>query len=290
MFKGIFTAIVTPFKNGEIDLVSFEKLVKEQKEAKVNGIVISGTTGESPNLSQKEKRMLVDVAMKYKNENFKIILGTGSNNTYHAIEETLFAQSLNVDAALIVTPYYNKPSQQGLYEHFKAIHDKTNIPVILYNVPSRTSSSLKLETITKLSKLERIIGIKEATGDLVFATEIRHELPDFTLLSGDDGTFLPFLSIGGEGCISVVSNVAPKMVVKLYNLYFEKNHEEAIKLNKVMLDLTKAMFVETNPIPVKTALFELGKITEEFRLPLTPIADSNRLFVKNLLEKNKLYL
>jgi len=289
MFKGIFTAIVTPFLDDKIDVVAFKKLVKEQKEQGVSGIAISGTTGESPNLSIKEKEILINIALEFKSENFKIILGTGSNSTKHVVEETKHFENIGIDGVLLVTPYYNKPTQDGLYAHYKEIHENTNIPIILYNVPGRTAISLSFDTIIKLSKLERIISIKEATGNMLLGAEIRTALPNISLLSGDDGSFLSFLAIGGDGCISVVSNVAPKLVVNLYNAYKNNENQKAIELNKVMIELTKAMFLETNPIPVKTALVELGKIAEEFRLPLTKMNELNRRMLRMTLRRVGLF-
>ncbi len=289
MFKGIFTAIVTPFLENKIDRVAFKKLVKEQKDSGISGIAISGTTGESPNLSIEEKKILIEIALEFKDENFKIILGTGSNSTKHVIEETKYFENIGIDGVLLVTPYYNKPTQDGLYYHYKEIHDNSNIPIILYNVPGRTAVSLSLETIIKLSKLERVVSIKEATGNMLFGAEIRTALPNISLLSGDDGSFLSFLAIGGNGCISVVSNVAPKLVVDLYETFKNNENEKAIELNKIMIELTKAMFLETNPIPVKTALVELNKIAEEFRLPLTKMNELNRRMLRMTLRRVGLF-
>lgn len=289
MFKGIFTAIVTPFLENKIDAVAFKKLVKEQKDNGISGIAISGTTGESPNLSIEEKKILIEIALEFRDENFKIILGTGSNSTKHVIEETKHFENMGIDGVLLVTPYYNKPTQDGLYHHYKEIHDNTTLPIILYNVPSRTAVSLSLETIIKLSKLERVVSIKEATGNMLFGAEIRTALPNISLLSGDDGSFLSFLAIGGNGCISVVSNVAPKLVVDLYKTFKNNENEKAIELNKIMIELTKAMFLETNPIPVKTALVELNKIAEEFRLPLTKMNELNRRMLRMTLRRVGLF-
>jgi len=289
MFKGVYTAIVTPFLNDVIDLVAFEKLVVEQKENKISGIVISGTTGESPNLTNEEKEVLVKLALKYKSDDFEIILGTGSNSTKSVIEETKYFENMGIDGVLLVTPYYNKPTQDGLFHHYKEIHDNTNIPIILYNVPGRTSVSLSLDTIIKLANLERVVSIKEATADMLFAAEIRNALPNFSLLSGDDGSFLSFLAIGGDGCISVVSNVAPKLMVDLYNSYKDSKVKDAIKHNQFVVELTKALFLETNPIPVKTALVEMNKISEEFRLPLTRMNELNRRMLRMALRRVGLF-
>ena len=289
MFKGIYTAIVTPFLNGRIDEASFEKLVAEQKENEVSGIVISGTTGESPNLSREEKEKLLSIALKFKSDDFQIIMGTGSNSTSHTTEETKYFQNKGIDGVLIVTPYYNKPTQDGLYNHYKAIHDNTDIPIILYNVPGRTSINLQLDTIINLSKLQRIVAIKEASGNLFFDSEIRNALPDISLLSGDDGTFLPFLSIGGDGCISVVGNIAPKLLVDIYKFAQNNENQKARELNKYLIELTKALFLETNPIPVKTALVELNKISEEFRLPLTKMNELNRRMLRMTLRQLGLF-
>jgi len=289
MFKGIYTAIITPFLGGKLDLVSFEALVKEQKESGISGIAIAGTTGEAPTLSRDEKVKLLEVASKYRDESFKLILGTGSNNTQHVIEETKYFQNLGIDGVLIVTPYYNKPTQDGLFLHYKAIHDNTNTSIVLYNVPGRTAVSMTLETIIKLSKLERVTSIKEASGNLFFASEIKNAVFGVDILSGDDGTFLPFLSIGGDGCISVVSNVAPKLMVELYTAYKENRNEDAIKINRDIIELTKALFLETNPIPVKTALVEMNKVSEEFRLPLSSMGEMNRRMLRMTLRRVGLF-
>jgi 4-hydroxy-tetrahydrodipicolinate synthase len=289
MFNGIFTAIVTPFLNNKLDLSAFNLLLKEQKENGISGVVISGTTGESPNLTRKEKEILVKEAQKFRDDNFKIILGTGSNSTNNTIEETKYFQESGIDGVLLVTPYYNKPTQDGLYNHYKEIHNNTNVPIILYNVPGRTSVSLSLDTIIKLSALDRIVSIKEATANMLFGAEIRIALPKISLLSGDDGSFLPFLAIGGDGSISVVSNVAPKLVVDIYQLFKNNKNKEAMELNTLLVELTKAMFLETNPIPVKTALVELNKISEEFRLPLTKMGEMNRRMLRMTLRRIGLF-
>ena len=289
MFKGVHTAIVTPFLENKLDLVAFEALVKEQKESGISGIAIAGTTGEAPNLTRDEKLTLLEVASKYRDDNFMIVIGTGSNNTKHVIEETKFFQDKGIDGVLVVTPYYNKPTQDGLFLHYKAIHDETDIAIVLYNVPGRTGVSMTLDTIIKLSKLERVKAIKEASGNLFFASEIKNANLDIDLFSGDDGTFLPFLSIGGAGCTSVVSNVAPKLMVDLYNAYKDNRNEDAIKLNRDVIELSKALFLETNPIPVKTALVEMNKISEEFRLPLSSMGELNRRMLRMTLRRVGLF-
>ncbi len=288
MFKGVFTAIVTPFSGGKLDISSLKSIVEWQKNSGVSGVVIAGTTGESPNISFEEKIQLVESVSQFRDESFKIVLGTGSNNTYHAAKETKEAEKLPIDAVLIVTPYYNKPTQSGLFEHFKYINDNSNLPIILYNVPSRTASSLKLETIQSLSELPRVVAIKEATGDTLFAAKIKSKIPKLTLLSGDDGSFLPFLAAGGEGVISVVSNVAPKLMCDIYNFAKDGNFKSSLIKYQEMLDLNDALFLETNPIPVKTALFEMGKLTEEFRLPLTSMGEINRRMLRMVLKNMKL--
>lgn len=288
MFNGVFTAIVTPFCGGKLDISAFKSIVEWQKNSGISGVVVAGTTGESPNISFEEKKELVESIAEFRDESFKVILGTGSNNTYHAAEETKKAENLPIDAVLIVTPYYNKPTQSGLFEHFKYIHENSNIPIILYNVPSRTASSLKLETIQALSELPRVIGIKEATGDTLFAAKIKSKISKLALLSGDDGSFLPFLAAGGEGVISVVSNVAPKLMCDIYNYAKNGDYNSALVKYQEMLDLNDALFLETNPIPVKTALFEMGKLTEEFRLPLTPMGEINRRMLRMVLKSMRL--
>lgn len=259
--SGLTTALITPFQNGEVDYKSLEKLVEFQLAKKVDGFVINGTTAESPTLLADERRKIFKRMKSICPEKTGLIMGTGSNSTAQTIENSKEAEKEGADACLVVVPYYNKPTQQGLFEHFKAVAESVNIPVILYNVPGRTITSLEIETIEKLSQHPNILGIKEATGDITFAKKIREKCgKQFLLLSGDDGTYDDFMELAlGDGVISVASHVIPEEMKTL-----------KIKQNKDLIDL---LFIEANPIPVKMALYQMGIIASpELRLPLTTMS------------------
>ena len=282
---GIFTAIITPFKaSGEVDWNNFEKLVKTQIEAGVDGLVPCGTTGESPTLSHDEHRQVaarVASWAKTTNPNALIIAGTGSNSTKEAIELTKSAATEGADYSLQVNPYYNKPTQEGLYQHFKSIADESTIPLILYNIPGRTSVKIGLNTMQKLSLHKNVVGVKEATGDLNFMTEIMCTTnKNFTLLSGDDNLLLPILSIGGQGIISVCSNIFPKQICQITRDYLAGNHKSAQKMFHKIFPFCQSMFYETNPIPVKYALSEMGFCENILRSPLTPLNQKYRQPIK----------
>ena len=286
--SGIFTAIITPFKkSGEIDWSSFERLVKTQVENGVDGLVPCGTTGESPTLSHDEHRQVISRVTswaKKTNSDIIIIAGTGSNSTAEAIELTKAAATEGADYSLQVNPYYNKPTQEGLYQHFTMIADESSIPLILYNIPSRTSVQIELETMTRLSQHKKIAGVKEATGDLNFMTEIMCSVEkNFTLLSGDDNLLLPILSIGGKGIISVCSNVLPKQICQITRDYLSGHHEVAKEAFHDIFLFCQSMFYETNPIPVKYALSEMGFCENILRLPLTPLSEKFRPIIKKQL-------
>lgn len=262
-FKGVITALITPFEKGEVDYPSLEKLIKFQLEKKISGFVINGTTAESPTLKKHEKKEIFSFVKSKVPSNFPLIMGTGSNSTEDTKEAAREAEKMGADAQLVVVPYYNKPPQRGLFEHFKAVAESVQIPTILYNVPSRTITSLELETIKKLSAHPLIIGIKEASGNIEFAREIRKACGEsFVLLSGDDGTYDEFMGIGGDGVISVASHIIPEDMIL-----------QRAKMNKELIDL---LFVEANPIPVKKALYLMGIISSgECRLPLVELSDAN---------------
>jgi 4-hydroxy-tetrahydrodipicolinate synthase len=285
MFEGIFTAIVTPFKNGVIDQKAYERLVEEQIKAGVHGIVPCGTTGESPTLSKDEKKTLISLTVKIVKGRVQVIAGTGSNCTRTSVEMTSWAKKAGADGALAVVPYYNKPTQKGLYLHYKEVAS-VGIPIVVYNVPSRTITSITPETLGRLSsELRDIVAIKEATGDM----ELDKKFLELTkgkvdLLSGDDGTFFDFMKIGGKGCISVVSNVVPKEMIEIYNLCMKKDVDKAGALNKKLEPLIKALFIESNPIPVKHALHLMGKIGAELRLPLSSMEENNLAKLKTVLK------
>ncbi len=286
--RGTFTAIITPFKkSGEIDWSGLEKFVKTQVEDGVDGLVPCGTTGESPTLTHDEHRQVIARVTSWAkevNSDIIIIAGTGSNSTAEAIELTKEAAIEGADYSLQVNPYYNKPTQKGLYQHFTMIADESSIPLILYHIPSRASVKIEMETMTRLSQHNKIVGVKEATGDLNFITELMCSVDkDFTLLSGDDNLLLPILSIGGKGIISVCSNIFPKKICQITNDYLLGDHEAAKETFHNIFLFCQSMFYETNPIPVKYALSEMGFCENVLRLPLTPLSEKYRQAIKKQL-------
>ncbi len=285
-FTGLYTALITPFKNKSIDWTSFEKIIEYQIANGVDGLVFCGTTGESSTLSHEEHNLIIEMGVKIVNSRVKVIAGTGSNSTNESIKLTTHAQKSGVDAALIITPYYNKPTQNGMYNHFKAIHDSCNLPIILYNVPGRTSVNLSDETIVKLSELKNIVGIKDATGDLARVYTLKAKLKKpFTLLSGEDMTAVSFNASGGNGIISVTSNLLPKTCSNIQNLSLQGNIFEANKLQQTLTDINSILFKETNPIPIKY-IMHLAKFCEnEIRMPLCQPSEELRLELTKELAK-----
>lgn len=273
-FKGVFTALVTPFKDQKIDYVSLEKLVKQQLAGKIEGFVVNGTTAESPNLKSDEVAEVFKKIKSWTKGNVPLILGTGSNSTEKTMAATRQAQEMGADAALVVVPYYNKPPQQGLYLHFKAVAESTQMPVILYNVPGRTITSLEPETVAKLSEIKNIIGIKEATGNIeIEKTIIEKTHADFILLSGDDGTYADFLRNKGHGVISVVTHIIPEPFMAITNAARKGQHDEAASIIQKYKKLIDLLFIEANPIPVKRALQYMNIIdSAELRLPLVEMS------------------
>ncbi len=283
--KGAIVAIVTPFRDGKIDEKALADLIEFQISNGTDGIVPCGTTGESATLSYEEHEFVVEFTVKHVKGRVPVIAGTGSNSTHEAIELTKHAKKVGADAALIITPYYNKPTQEGMYRHFKAIADEVDIPIILYNVPGRTGVNLLPETVARLSKIKNIIGIKEASGSLQQISDIiRLTGSDFTVLSGDDFIVLPLLAVGGKGVISVVSNVAPADMAELCDAFFAGDLKKARDLHYKLFPLCHAMFIETNPIPVKTALGLMGKINPELRLPLCSMSEANLNKLKQIMK------
>ena len=283
-FKGIFAAVATPFVNGEIDVEAYTAYVEWLIAEGINGIVVCGSTGESSMLSFKEHIELINITKDIVKNRITIIANCGANSTSEAVYLTQEAEKLGVDAVLSVVPYYVKPTQQGLIEHYTAIHNASNVPIIIYNVPSRTVTDASVETIIKLSKLERIVGIKEASSDMEKVAEIVAGTPDdFSVLSGNDSTFLPFLSVGGDGVISVIANVVPDKFLELYKTVENNDLRSAIGLNSSLQALNKALSSESNPIPVKYALSCIGKMRNELRLPLTPLRAENMAAVDKAL-------
>ena len=283
MFSGIYTALITPFKDGKIDEDSLVKIIKNQIEAGVSGVVICGTTGESPTLSHEEHNYAIDLAIAACAGKIKVIAGTGSNSTREAIATTKHAEKAGADGALIVSPYYNKPSQEGMYQHFKEIHNSTNIPIILYDVPGRTIVQLSTELVVRLSKLERVIAIKDATGDLSLPAKINNLTENLLQLTGDDATTLPFYSVGGDGCISVTSNIVPNLCVELYQEFKVGNIARAIEINNKLAELNDVLFIDSNPVPVKYAASLLNMCEGDLRLPLIELSDEKKEKVKNAL-------
>ncbi|HBQ22036.1 MAG: 4-hydroxy-tetrahydrodipicolinate synthase [Deltaproteobacteria bacterium GWA2_38_16] len=285
MFKGVITALVTPIKNNHIDETSLRNLVEWQIENGIQGLVPCGTTGESATLSTEEKKEVIHIVIDQARKRVPVITGTGTNNTQESVKLSTWAKEAGADAILAVTPYYNKPSQEGLFRHYSELA-KIGLPIILYNVPGRTSLSLSIDTIDRLSKVKNIVAIKEATGSLDFGSQILKSGNDIALISGDDFTFLPLLSIGAQGVISVVSNVIPKEFSELYQHFTEGNLKEAQRIHFKFYPLIQALFIETNPVPVKTALSLMKKISLEFRLPLCEMSPQNsehlKLTLKNL--------
>ena len=276
MFKGAMVAIVTPFKNNKIDEEAFRELIEFQIANGTDAIVPCGTTGESATLSHEEHDRVIEITIDAVKKRVPVIAGTGSNNTAEALRLTKHAYEAGADGTLIVCPYYNRPTQEGLYQHFKVIAESVPIPIIPYNIPSRTGVNLLPEMVAKLSKIKNIVGIKEASGSIKQMSDVINLCDkDFAVLSGDDIFTLPMMAIGGAGIISVISNVAPADMAGLVDAVFSGDMTRANALHYKMTDLIDALFIEVNPIPVKAALSLMGKIKCEYRLPLCKMADAN---------------
>jgi 4-hydroxy-tetrahydrodipicolinate synthase len=286
MFRGTFTALVTPFRNGGIDAAAFEKLIESQIAAGISGVVAVGTTGESPTLSHKERQELIGLAVATAKKRCQVLAGTGSNATQHAVADTKMAEKLGADGALLVAPYYNKPSQEGLFRHFKTIADATALPIMLYNIPGRCGVDIVSDTVTRLAKeCRNIVTIKEASGSVERVSELRVRLPEsFTILSGDDSLTLPFMSVGAVGVVSVASNLFPAEVCALVRAYECGDAKLALNLHRKMFPLFKDLFIEPNPVPVKTALGWRGAMSGEVRLPLCEMSEVNQARLRNTLE------
>ena len=286
MFSGAIVAIVTPFSNGKVDEKAFRGLINFLIDGGISGIVPCGTTGESATLSHKEHERVIDITVEEVGGRVPVIAGTGSNSTDEAIRLTKHAKDAGADAALLITPYYNKPTQKGLYEHYKAVASACDIPQVLYNVPGRTGVNMSAETVVELSKIDTIVGVKEASGDLVKCSQIVRDTPeDFCLLSGEDALNLPILCVGGTGAISVTANILPGKLSAMINAWKKGDTKTARAIHLEMLDINNVMFIETNPIPVKTALAMMGKIREEFKLPLCPMVEANRKKLAEVLKR-----
>ena len=284
MFKGSFTALITPFKNGKFDETSFRSLVDFQINSGTHGLVPTGTTGESPTLSHDEHIRIVEVCIEQANNKVPIIAGTGSNSTDEAIYLTKHAEKAGADAALVVTPYYNKPSQEGLLQHFTEIANSVNIPIVIYNIPGRSVIDMTNETMAKLYKLKNIVGVKDATGDIPRVYSAKNDIgKDYILLTGDDSTTLAFMTYGGHGAISVTSNIAPQLCSEFQNLCMDKKFYEASIINDQLMPLHRALFLESSPGPVKYAASVLGLCSEEVRLPVTTISKETKKTIDSAL-------
>ena len=284
MFKGSFTALITPFKDGKFDETSFRSLIDFQLKSGTHGLVPTGTTGESPTLSHEEHIRIVEVCIEQANKKAPVIAGTGSNSTEEAIYLTKHAEKAGADAALVVTPYYNKPSQEGLLQHFTKIANSVDIPIVIYNIPGRSIVDMSNETMSKLFEIKNIVGVKDATGDIPRVYFTRSEVGnEYNMLSGDDSTTLAFMTYGGHGAISVTSNVAPKLCSDFHSLCMDKNFYEASLINDKLMPLHRALFLESSPGPVKYAASKLDLCSEEVRLPVTKINNDTKKIIDNAL-------
>lgn len=290
MFKGSIPALITPFhEDGSIDKDCFQKFVDWQVKEGSDGLVPVGTTGESPTLSHSEHHEVIELCVEAAAGRVPVIAGTGSNNTREAIALTQFAEKAGVDSALVVTPYYNKPSQEGLYQHFKAIHDASNVPIIIYNIPGRSVVDMTPETMARLFELDRITGVKDATGDLDRCASQRAAMgADFVQLSGEDATAVGFNAMGGRGCISVSANVAPKLCAALQKACTEGRYDDALAISDKLLPLHRAMFMEPSPAPAKYAASLIGICNDTVRLPILPASESARAVIRGVVESLEL--
>ena len=286
MFKGSFVALITPFKDGKVDETAFRSFIEWQIKEGSDGLVPCGTTGESPTLSHEEHQKVTEICIEVTDGRIPVIAGAGSNSTEEAISLAQHAKTAGADAVLVVTPYYNKPTQAGLFAHYKAINDNAKIPIIIYNIPGRSIIDMNVETMADLSKLDYIVGVKDATAQLdrpILTTLACGK--DFWQLSGEDGTAIPHLAAGGHGCISVTGNILPRQCSEMQNSWTEGNIKKAMELQELLMPVHAAMFCETSPGPVKYAAELLGLFSSEARLPITEIANDSKVAVKEALKK-----
>jgi 4-hydroxy-tetrahydrodipicolinate synthase len=286
MFKGSIVALITPFRNNKLDEECYISLIHHHIKNDTSGLVPAGTTGESPTLSHKEHERVIELCVKESNGKIPVIAGTGSNSTDEAIKLTKYAEKIGADAALVVTPYYNKPNQEGLYQHFKSINDNCSIPIVIYNIPPRSVVDMSVDTMARLFELKNIIGVKDATGDLDRVDQQKKAMgPDFIQLSGEDATALEFNLRGGVGCISVTANIAAKLCAEFQEASLSKNNSnlmtKAKEINDKLMPLHKSLFIESSPSPVKYAASLLNLSTDEVRLPLVKITEESKQIVKS---------
>ena len=289
MFKGSIVALITPFKDGNLDEDSYISIIQYHLRNGTNGLVPAGTTGECPTISHDEHKKIIQLCVNESNGKIPVIAGTGSNSTKEAVSLTQYAEKAGADAALVVTPYYNKPTQEGLYQHYKAINDKCGIPIIIYNIPPRSVIDMSVDTMARLFELKNIVGVKDATADLDRVTEQKNKMgKEFIQLSGEDGTALDFNLKGGSGCISVTANIAPKLCAEFQEASLSKNNDNLLsrakEINEKLMPLHNSLFIESNPSPVKYAASLLKLCTDDVRLPLVKITSSTKEKVKSAMQ------
>jgi len=287
MFSGTFTALLTPFRNGEVDVEALEGMVELQIQHGASGLVPCGTTGETPAMSEAEDRVVIETVVRVANGRVPVVAGSGSNSTDMAIKYTKMAEEAGADGSLQVAPYYNKPTQEGLFRHFAAVAESTSLPLVLYNIPGRTSVTINADTIGRLAEIPNVVGVKESTLSMNMASDIRALCgEEFGILSGDDPVTLPLMALGGVGVISVASNVAPAAVSDMVRNLLDGNWERGRELHYALLPLFRALFVETNPIPVKSAASILGLCSDEMRLPMVPLSGENLEMLRRVMDES----
>ncbi len=286
MFKGSITALITPFKNGALDEAAFTRFVEWQIAEGTHGLVPVGTTGESPTLDFDEHKRVIDLSVAAARKRVPVLAGTGSNSTDEAIELSQYAEQAGADGVLVVTPYYNKPMQEGLFQHYKAINDAISIPIVIYNIPARSIVDMSVATMARCFELKNVVGVKDATANLARPSQQRAAMgPEFCQLSGEDATALGFMAHGGVGCISVASNVAPRLCADFQNACLAGDFKKALVLQDRLMPLHDVLFVETNPGPVKYAVSRLGLCTADMRLPMVPVSDATKIAVDAVLNQ-----
>ncbi len=289
MFEGVYTALVTPLSQGAVDEEALRALVEEQIEAGVHGLVPCGSTGESATLSHTEHHQVIEIVISAVRGRVAVIAGTGSNSTAEAVEITRHAKEAGADGALLISPYYNKPTQAGIVAHYRTIAEETGLPLVVYNIPGRTGSNILPATQAQLAEIDGIVGVKEASGDVVQMSQVIASCPDdFSVLAGDDAMILPLMAVGGKGVISTSSNIVPTELVAIYDACVRSDYAEARRIHQGLLPLFDVLFCETNPIPIKAAQEMRGRIGGEIRLPLLPMTAANRPRLESVLKEMKL--